>query len=174
MIANYILSRQSISPQKGRTMGLRQDLERKVEKKKNEIEKIRAEIQGRLLEIEKIQGYISGLQDAIKSAGTIGIISSEKEDVPVESKERGLRIDSLPYKARMFLQKHGKPAHISEILNGISVDNTRSHRVSLGWSLNTYSLQNQIFVKSGPNVFGLKEYPIPQKPPENSEENLPY
>ncbi len=109
------------------------------------MEKI-GEIEMKLRE-EKI--YLNALQDTLKLApGSNGNANGNAE----------LRTGSLVALAREILRKAGKPMHVREILKDMEKEATRNNRVSLSGSIGGYIRRNQIFTKTAPNTFGLKEF----------------
>lgn len=66
-----------------------------------------------------------------------------------------LRAGSKTAKARDFIKSQNKPLHISKILDGLGIENTKGNRASLSGSMGSYVRKGQIFKNFGSNVFGL-------------------
>ena len=124
-------------------MGVRQDFERRIAKKEQEIAEL--EEQTRYARI-----YLQALQDAMKIL--------PKEMLDQASSGSGLRPGSSLSKARDAIKKAGKPLHILEILEAIEKPKDKKNRVSLSSSLSAYVRKNEIFNKPAPNTFGLHEF----------------
>jgi len=114
-------------------------LERKIDAARQEIARIEAEL------IEK-KAFVQGLQEALKLFPK-GSTESKAETV--------LRQGSDMAKARDFLQDLKRPAHITEILEGIGKENNKNNRLSIGSSLAGYARKNEFFAKTAPNTFTL-------------------
>lgn len=131
-------------------MGVRTQLEKKIEAQEKEIDNLKAEIQRK-------ESFLSGLKEALKLL--------PREDSEVSSQE--LRPGSDLAKASELLKQAGHPLHISEILKGLGKEVNKNTRASLSGSMGTYARKREIFVKSGPNTFGLVEHR--RKEPRGSE-----
>ncbi len=117
------------------------------------------------LEAELIEkkAFVQGLQEALKLFPK-GSSESKAETV--------LRQGSDMAKARDFLQRLNRPAHITEILGGIGKENNKNNRLSIGSSLAGYARKNEFFAKTAPNTFtliGFAESSVSEigGPPEN-------
>jgi len=133
-------------------MGIRQDFERRITKKQQEI----ADLE---LQIRDAKSYLQALQDSLKLLprdGTAGI-----------SPDADLRPGSALAKARDVIRKAGKPMHINDILVGVGKAVDKKNKVSLAGSLGNYARKQEIFSKTAPNTFGLKEFDYP------TEDQLP-
>ena len=58
-------------------------------------------------------------------------------------------------KVRDLIKQKGCPLYVSDILDGLGLENSRNKRSSLGGSLNSYAREEKIFKKTAPNTFGL-------------------
>jgi hypothetical protein len=126
-------------------MGIRQDFERRIAKKQQEI----ADLE---LQLRDARSYLQALQDSMKM-------------IPQDMLEEGgsgreLRVGSSLYKAREALRKSGKPLHINELLKAIGKPVEKKSRLSLSGSLAAYVRKNEIFTRPGPNTFGLHEFDV--------------
>lgn len=118
-------------------------LERKIESERKEIARLEAELLER-------KAFLNGLLEALKIY--------PKENSTDNQTEPTLRSGSDMAKARDFLESRGHPAHVSEIAVGIGRENTKPVRMSLSGSLSGYARKNDIFTRTGPNVFGLVSF----------------
>jgi len=125
-------------------MAYRDELQKRIDKKLEEISSLEATIR-------EAKTYLQALQDAMRL-------------LPKENgleKEMVLRHGSAVAKAKEAIIKAGKPLHISEILKAIGKPDDKSNRVSLSGNIQSYVRKGQVFQKTAPNTFGLvgKEYP---------------
>ena len=118
-------------------MRIRRELERKISKKEEEIAALEKQV-------TEAKAFLEGLKEALKSVPKI-----------VDPEEASLRVGSDLAKTKEFLQKHGKPAHIAQILAGIGKEDNKKNRTSLSGSLGSYARKGQIFVRTVPYTFGL-------------------
>ncbi len=129
-------------------------LERKIEQQRQEIAKMESEV------LEK-RAFLQGMIEALKLFPKAGNESKQ---------ETVLRPGSDMAQAREFLALHGRPAHVTEILQGIGKENTKTNRLSLSSSLASYARKEEIFAKTSPNTFTLIGMEIEQEastdPPE--------
>jgi hypothetical protein len=123
-------------------MSLREELQKRIEKKQGEIRDCEDRIKSAL-------AYIQGLQDTLKIMG--------KDDDSV-LREPSLRHGSTIGKAHGALKAAGKPMHITEILKAIGQPTDKKNRLALGGSIAGYARKGRIFSKPAPNTFGLLEF----------------
>ena len=121
-------------------MGARQELEKRIEKKKAEI----SELESKLREE---RAFLSGLQESLRFF--------PKDDSGDTKTEVVLRPGTDLYKTQEFLQKQGRPTYIADILRGIGKEVTKENRVSLSGNLSWYVRKGLIFTRPAPNTFGL-------------------
>jgi hypothetical protein len=69
---------------------------------------------------------------------------------------------------KQALEQSGKPLHITDILKRIGKENTKKNRLSLGGTLSRYVREGNVFMRAGPNTFGLMSNST-----ESDEEELP-
>ena len=125
-------------------MDARVELEKRIE---FELQKL-TELQGQLW---KTEAFIQGLQTALKLL--------PKEATAISTRNQGMiRAGSDVQKAKELLEREGLALHISQILVGIGKDNTKRNRASLSGSLARYARKDQMFVRTGPNEFGVTEH----------------
>ena len=115
-------------------------LERKIEGIKQEINNLETELTQK-------RAYLLGFQEALKFYPKDSTDSNRGETV--------LRHGSDMAHTRDFLLEHGRPAHITEILEGIGKENTKGNRTSLSGSLSNYARRRDIFARTAPNTFTL-------------------
>jgi hypothetical protein len=123
-------------------VGLRKEFQKRIEKKQQEIENLKGQIR-------EAEVYLQALQDSVK------LLPKEGDDD--FRSPRTLRPTSKLGKAKEAIKRAGRPLHISELLNAISVENNKRNRLSLSGSLASYVRRNEIFTRPEPNTFGLIE-----------------
>ncbi len=134
-------------------MGIRQDFERRITKKQQEI----ADLE---MQIRDAKSYLQALQDSLK-------FIPRDADSNGASAGTDLRQGSALSKAREAIKKAGKPLHINELLEAIGKVVDKKSKVSLAGSLSNYARKQKIFTKTAPNTFGLREFD------SSTEEQLP-
>jgi hypothetical protein len=136
---------------KGEIMGARQQIQRQIDKKYEEI--------GELTErLTQAHAYVNGLEDALK------LLPKEDE----AGREVILRHGTAIAQARDALRTRGVAMHISEILAAVKRPDTHENRIALSGSIAAYVRKGQIFTRTGPNVFGLIEFG-PQRVEESED-----
>lgn len=123
-------------------MGVRQDFERRIAKKEQEITELE-------LQLRDARSYVQALQDAMKIV--------PKDMLEQTASGRGLRPGSALSKARDAIKKAGKPLHVQEILKAIGKPQDKNNRVSLSGSLSFLVRKKEIFTRPEPNTYGLYE-----------------
>jgi len=124
-------------------MGLRQELEKRIDKKQ-------AEIRDYEERIREAKAYLQGLQDTLKLV-PLG-------DLTESSGAATLRPGSNIAKAHDVLKAAGKPLYITEILKAMNQPTDKKNRLALGGSLAAYVRRNMLFTRPAPNTFGLIEF----------------
>jgi hypothetical protein len=124
-------------------MALREELLRRIDKKKKEISAMTARI-------KEAEIYIEVLEE------TLELVPSDGNE-SVEPPAANLREGSSIAKAREAIQRAGKPLHISELLTAMGKPVDSETRASIAGSLGTYARKKEIFIRTGPNTFGLIE-----------------
>jgi len=122
----------------------RQEIEKRIARKKAEIGELEAKIRD-------ANSHLSGLQEALKLIPKASVGATAK----VSTKQ--LRHNSAVAKARAAILKAGGPLHISEILKALGQPLDRKHRSNLSGSLGAYARKGQVFTRPEPNTFGLIE-----------------
>jgi hypothetical protein len=134
-------------PRRGGEMGLREQIQKKIDAKEQELNDLQNQIrEGR--------AYIQGLQETLKIVGREQQDTFEASD---RTKVAVLRHGSLLSHAREAILKAGKPLHITSILKAIGKPDDKHNRISLSGSLAAYVRKGEIFTRPEPNTFGLKE-----------------
>jgi hypothetical protein len=136
-----------------RNMGMRQDFERRIIKKQQEIVELE-------LQIRDAKSYLQALQDSLKFVPRDATSNGDSTDA-------NLRPGTSLSKAREAIRKTGKPMHINDLLVAIGRAVDKKNKVSLAGSLSNYARKQEIFTKTAPNTFGLKEFD------SSTEEQLP-
>jgi hypothetical protein len=83
--------------------------------------------------------------------------------LPAEEGEEGmaetaLRRGSEASKARDALREVRKPLHVDRLLEALGKEVNKKTRASLAGQLGFYARKKQVFIKTGPNEFGLLEW----------------
>jgi hypothetical protein len=130
-------------------MGLREVLQKKIEKKQAEVDTFSHEYDNFM---RASTAYIQALQDTLKLIPEAGDSASQ---------EVSLRYGSNVAKARDALRQAGKPLHITEILKAIGLSQDKKNRLALGGSISAYARKKKIFTKTESNTFGLVEFNDP-------------
>jgi TolA-binding protein len=130
-------------------MGAREQVQRKIDQKQQEIRELQAKI--RDAEI-----YIQALQELNR------VLPKEANGSQPEQK---LRKGSLVYQAREAIKAAGHPVHISDLLRMLGLPVDKKRRASLSGSISGYARRGEIFTRPEPNTFGLLELKSqPQEP----------
>lgn len=122
-------------------MASRADLIRKIQKKQQEIEEIRAKIR-------EAEIYLQAYQEILR------MFPSEDGDLPLH---RNLKPDSAIGKARDAIKAAARPLHISEILTALGRPVDKNNRAAIGGSIAAYVRRGEVFTRPAPNTFGLVE-----------------
>jgi hypothetical protein len=121
-------------------MGFREDLNRRIERKKGEIAELETQIR-------LAKEYLQALEDTLKLLPRDG--SDDASSVTV------LRPGTALAKARDAIRAAGRPMHIVELLNAIGKGASRNERAGLSGTLAAYVRRGEIFTRPAPNTFGL-------------------
>jgi len=132
-------------------MSIRTILDKKIENKTKEINELEAKLR-------EEKAFLQGMLEALKSI--------PRETTEQGQGERTLRPGSNMARARDVLRRAKKRLHITDLLKGMGIENTRSNRSSVSSSINTYAKRGEIFTSHGQNTFGLIEF-------EGNEEEEP-
>jgi len=126
-------------------MGFREDIARKIEKRQADLFD-----RERSFEREKAaaEAYIQALQDVLKA------LPRSLENV---RPDRILRPGGSMAKCRDLILTAGRPLPLAEILKGLGKGQDRKERRSVSSALGLYTRKGEVFVRTGPNTFGLVE-----------------
>jgi TolA-binding protein len=126
-------------------MQIKRELERRIEKKQQEIAELKQQL-------GNAETYLEALQDTLK------LLPKEGD------KEIVLRAGSDLARARDFIKSKGCPQHVNDILKGINKEPNNANKTSLSGSLGGYVRKGVIFTKPAPNTFGLIELENDKEP----------
>jgi hypothetical protein len=146
----------------GRThMAFRDELQRKIERKQQEIAELERDSQ---LQIASARAYLQALQDMLKSL---------PRDADGARPEHVLRPNSAVARTREAILAAQKPLHINDVLKALGRPTDSANKVSISGSLANYVRKGEIFTRPAPNTFGLIELGhtiatvLPAEPPPN-------
>lgn len=130
-------------------MSARREVERRIEKKQEEI-------LGLERAIGEAKSYLQALQETLKllpkDADSQGLVS------------QSLRQGSEMEKVQTLLRKTGKPLYIEEILKSLGKEVTKENRNAIAGSLSGYARRGVIFTRPKPGTFGLVEFSTKEPP----------
>jgi hypothetical protein len=126
-------------------MGIRKEIERKIEKKEKEMQDLERETAIRLREGA---AYVQALQESLK------LLPKETSDETAVT----LRAGSAVAKARDAIRAAGKPLHVIELLKILGKPLTAGGKAGLAGSLAWYVRKGEIFTRPAPNTFGVVEF----------------
>ncbi len=127
------------------SMALREDIQKRIDKKRAEIVTLEGQIKNATI-------YIQALEDTLKM-----LPRETAEPSALAGSNGSLRAGSKVDKAREAIQRAGKPLHVTELLPSIGRPNNASNRAALSGSLSAYARKHEIFTRPAPNTFGLIE-----------------
>jgi hypothetical protein len=133
-------------------MGIRENLQKLVAKKAEEITALE-------LQIREAKAYIQGLQDSMK------LLPRDGSGVT----EYTLREGSALAKTRDVLKSAGTPMPILDILKALGKPTDKENRTSLAGTLSGYARGGKVFTKTAPNTFGLLEFGTVQSGTDGDE-----
>jgi hypothetical protein len=123
-------------------MGVREKLKRLIDAKQSDIVTLESDLVA-------ARAYLQALQESFR------LMPKEGENgVPIT--EMVPREGSSVAKARDLIASEKRPLHIVDILAKLGLENTKKNRVAVAGSLWRYVKKGEIFIKAGPNTFGLK------------------
>lgn len=124
-------------------MKARKDIERRIEKEQQNILDLQKQI-------NHLEAFIKGLQEALKML--------PKDDESIERPKKGkgtVRPGSDMDKIRLLIETSGHPMHVGEIVTGLGKPDTKENRMSITGSLGRYVRKGIVFSRPGPNQFSL-------------------
>jgi hypothetical protein len=125
-------------------MGFREDLLKKIEKKRGEIADLEAQL-------KDARTYLQALEDMFKLAAK-GAQSGDQGRV-------AFRAGSMVGKAYDVLRRAGRPMHVNELLPAIGRAVSREDRSALSGTLAAYVRKGDVFTRPAPNTYSLFEFP---------------
>lgn len=125
-------------------MGYRDRLKKIMDSKRAEIDRLERELVA-------AKAYLQGLNESMRL-----LPKDDEDEALVKTEETVPKTGASADKARDLIQKEGRLMHVNEIVVGIGLENSRKNRVSVAGSLWRYAKKGEIFIKAGPNTFGLK------------------
>jgi hypothetical protein len=138
-------------------MGARENLQRIIERKRQEAAELEASLRD-------ARTYIEAMTDAMKALPREPVNANGAGGA-----EPTLRPGTMVYQVRELLRKSHKPLHISEILQGLGRPIDKKNRVSVSGSLAAYVRNKQIFARPKPNTFGLLEMELTSEAPSATD-----
>lgn len=126
-------------------MAIRDEILRKIERQQAELRFAEREWERKKVWSE---AYIQALQETLRSL---------PRDVGDVKPEQILRAGGAVAKMRDLIMAKGRPLHVSHLLNGLGKEDGKKTRASVTSQLGTYVRRGEIFIRTGPNTFGLLE-----------------
>ncbi len=127
-------------------MGLQSEIEKKIEKKNQEIAGLESQIR-------ESRAFVLGLQEALRS---VQKDSGKSISMP---RAKQFRPDSDMAKSHEFIRQMGKPQHINDIVvHGLKKPGTKSNLKSVAGALNNYAREGRVFKRTDTNTFSLLEF----------------
>ena len=126
-------------------MALKDDLSRRVGKKRQEIAALEQQIMA-------AKAYLQAMDEALRLA--------ERTNSPTATRRRasGLRSGSMPANAYPVLKQAGHPMYLVALLDAMKVPLTAKNKRTLASSLSAYARKKDVFTRPRPNTFGLIEF----------------
>lgn len=140
-------------------MGIREKLRRLVDAKQNDIVRLESDLVA-------ARAYLQALQESMR------LIPKDEEN-GASVAEMVPREGSSVAKARDLIASEKRPLHILAILSKLGLENTKKNRVAVAGSLWRYVKRGEIFIKAGPNTFGLKGMANLADGPDDADEEIP-
>ena len=142
-------------------MKARRDIERRIEKEKQKIADLKSQI-------EYVEAFIQGLQEALR------VLPKHYNDKARKGKGT-IRPGSDMAKIRDLIKKTGRPMYIGEIVKGLGRPDTKANRTSIAGSLGRYVRFGEVFKRVRPNTFTLidmESLPEVELPPDFGAEEI--
>jgi hypothetical protein len=134
-------------------MTLRTDILKRIQKREEANNELHFQVNDIFGSIAANSAVIQELQAILK---TLPPDEAGDEAQP----ETVLRKDSDVAKARDVLRTVRKPMHVDNLLAQLGKDVTKKNKASLAGQIAIYVRKGQIFTKTEPNTFGLKEWVV--------------
>ena len=130
-------------------MALRDDIQKRIDKKREEIEALKSQIRDANVYVQALEDTLKILprELAVDNEGVQGVMA------------RGivLRTGSKVYRVRQAIHSAGRPLHLTELISALRLPNKPKERAALAGSLSSYARKGEIFTRPAPNTFGLIE-----------------
>ena len=135
-------------------MGFREDLARRIERKRAEITDLESQA-------KTAKTYLQALEDMYKMAARDP--SGNATSPPLPRAERSatspsFRVGSLTQGVYDALKAAGRPLHVSALLEAVGREVTRKEKSAVSGTLAAYVRKGDVFTRPGPNTFGLTEF----------------
>lgn len=127
-------------------MGFREDLGRRIEKKRAEIATLEDEL-------KTAKTYLQAFEDMYKLASRD--LASTSENGTIDPSFRDGSMTGLAYEA---IKRAGRPLHVNDLLPAIGRVVTRQDRSAISGTLGAYVRDGKVFTRPAPNTFGLIEF----------------
>lgn len=137
-------------------MGLKKELEKRIEKKRLEIAELKKQA-------ELSEMYLQAMLDTYKLV--------PKDEDSGESILKSPKAGTELAKAYLAIKTAGKPLHITDILKFMEKPPTQQNKTSLTGSLGAYVRRGDTFTRPAPNTFGLKVLEVAEPTALSLEEN---
>jgi hypothetical protein len=121
-------------------MGFREDLLRRIERKRAEISDLEAQV-------NNAKTYLLGLEEAYKVVSR----GAANQDSATPS----FRVGSLLARSYEAIKKAGRPLHVNDLLVAVGREVTRADRSALSGTLAAYVRKGEVFTRPAPNTYGL-------------------
>ncbi len=126
-------------------MTIREDIQKRIEKKQAELTEA---FQVFERSVAAGEAYIQALQDTLKAL---------PRDIADVRPEKILRAGGIMAKVRQTILSNGNPMPLDQILTTLGKDTDKKTRASVGGAIGNYARKGEVFVRTGPNTFGLIE-----------------
>jgi hypothetical protein len=121
------------------------------------IDKIQSELNDLHVQMNELFGDVEAREFALQELEAVKKTLPEEEG-DERQPEIALRKGSDASQARDALRKERKPLHVDDLLRAAGKEVNKKTRASLAGQLGLYARKNQVFIKTGPNEFGLLEW----------------
>ena len=110
-------------------------------------------------ELRSLKNQIASKREIISSLRLAAKLLKKPTDTDVKPPTgRIIQANSKVGRALKYLKEAKAPGHVNNILQGIGEEINRENQVALGSQLSTYVRKDEVFIRTAPNTFGLKEW----------------
>ncbi|MDP2321728.1 MAG: hypothetical protein Q8O42_20605 [Acidobacteriota bacterium] len=131
-------------------MGFKEDLARKIDKKKAEIVDLERQV-------NTARTYLQALEDTYKLAARDSMTASIYTSEAVRATP-AFRVGSMTGQAYAAIKHAGRPLHVNQLLPAIGRSVNRQERSAISGTLAAYVRKGDVFTRPAPNTFGLVEF----------------